>query len=105
MKEFEIAFDYRRKKAYEIINSIPHVSMLMPESGFLCWVNVSELGKSSDIVNYLVKEAKVSVNDGINYGIGGEGHLRIVLGVYRDNQRVVDALLRIKEALEKYQQQ
>lgn len=105
MKEFETAFDYRRKKAYEIINSIPHVSMLMPESGFLCWVNVSELGKSSDIVSYLVKEAKVSVNDGINYGIGGEGHLRIVLGVYRDNQRVVDALLRIKEALEKYQQQ
>ena len=45
------------------------------------------------------------MNDGINYGIGGEGHLRIVLGVYRDNQRVVDALLRIKEALEKYQQQ
>ena len=79
--------------------------MLMPESGFLCWVNVSELGKSSDIVSYLVKEAKVSVNDGINYGIGGEGHLRIVLGVYRDNQRVVDALLRIKEALEKYKQQ
>lgn len=102
MKEFEEAFDYRRKKAYEIINSIPNVSMLMPESGFLCWVNVSKLGNSSDIVNYLVKEAKVSVNDGINYGIGGEGHLRIVLGVYKENQKVIDALLRIKQALENY---
>lgn len=102
MKEFEEAFDYRRKKAYEIINSIPNVSMLMPESGFLCWVNVSKLGNSSDIVNYLVKEAKVSVNDGINYGIGGEGHLRIVLGVYKENQKVIDALYRIKGALENY---
>lgn len=102
MKEFEEAFDYRRKKAYEIINSIPNVSMLMPESGFLCWVNVSKLGNSSDIVNYLVKEAKVSVNDGINYGVGGEGHLRIVLGVYKENQKVIDALLRIKQALENY---
>ena len=104
MKVFEEAFDYRRHKAYEIINSIPNVSMDLPESGFLAWVDVSKLGKSSDIVAYLVKEAKVSVNDGANYGIGGEGHFRIVLGVYRDNQKVVDALLRIKDALIKYQQ-
>ncbi len=105
MKEFETAFDVRRKKAYEIINSIPNVSMQMPESGFLCWVNVSKLGNSSDIVQYLVKEAKVSVNDGVNYGLGGEGHLRIVLGVYRDNQRVFEALERIKKALIAYQKQ
>ena len=95
---------YRRHKAYEIINSIPNVSMDLPESGFLGWVDVSKLGNSADIVSYLVKEAKVSVNDGANYGLGGEGHFRIVLGVYRDNQKVVDALLRIKEALIKYQQ-
>ncbi len=104
MKEFEEAFDIRRHKAYEIINSIPNVSMALPESGFLCWVNVSKIGNSSDIVSYLVKEAKVSINDGINYGPGGEGHLRIVLGVYRDNQKVFDALERIKDALIKYQQ-
>jgi len=103
MKEFESAFDYRRHKAFEIINSIPNVSMLLPESGFLCWVNVSKLGTSADIVNYLIKEAKVSVNDGINYGLGGNGHLRIVLGVYKDNERVIDALERIKIALIKYQ--
>lgn len=102
-KEFEDAFEVRRHKAYEIINSIPNVSMALPESGFLAWVNVSKLGSSSDIVSYLVKEAKVSINDGINYGPGGEGHLRIVLGVYRDNQKVFDALERIKAALIKYQ--
>lgn len=104
MKEFEEAFDYRRKKAYEILNSIPGVHMLMPESGFLCWVDVSGLGSSSKIVSHLVKEAKVSVNDGINYGAGGEGHLRIVLGVYKDNERVVQALYRIKDALIRYKE-
>lgn len=104
MKEFEEAFDYRRKKAYEILNSIPGVHMLMPESGFLCWVDVSGLGSSSKIVSHLVKEAKVSVNDGINYGVGGEGHLRIVLGVYKDNDRVVQALYRIKDALIRYKE-
>lgn len=102
MKTFETAFDYRRKAAYEILNQIPGVSMEMPESGFLCWVDVSKLGDSTDIASYLVKEAKVSVNDGINYGAGGEGHLRIVLGVYRDNQKVVDALYRMRDALMRY---
>lgn len=103
MQEFRDAYDFRRKEAYRIFNSIPNVSCQMPESGFLCWVNVSKLGNSSEIVNYLLKNARVSVNDGINYGVGGEGHFRIVLGVYRDNQKVVDALLRIKEALVEYQ--
>lgn len=103
MKKFEEVFDIRRKVAFEIINSIPNVSMQMPESGFLGWVNVSQIGSASEIVDYLVKEAKVSVNDGINYGSGGEGHFRIVLGVYRDNQKVFAALERIKEALIRYQ--
>lgn len=103
MKEFESAFDLRRHRAFEIFNSIPNVSMKLPESGFLCWVNVSKLGKSSDIVKYLLKEAKVSVNDGVNYGIGGEGHLRIVLGVYRDNWKIFDILDRVKNALMHYQ--
>lgn len=103
MDTFEKAFDIRRKEAYRILNSIPNATMLMPESGFLCWLNVSKIGNSSEIVSYLVKEAKVSVNDGINYGIGGEGHLRIVLGVYKDNNKVIYALERIKKALIKYQ--
>lgn len=102
MKEFESAFDYRRKAAFEILNSIPDVSMQMPESGFLCWLNVSKLGNATEIAEYLLKTAKVSVNDGINYGTGGEGHLRIVLGVYRDNEKVIAALERIKKALIEY---
>lgn len=104
MKEFEDAYKVRREKAYEILNSISNVSCSKPESGFLCWVDVSKIGDSSDIVSYLVKEAKVSVNDGVNYGEGGKGHLRIVLGVYKDNQKVIDALNRIKKALIKYQE-
>lgn len=104
MDEFKEAYNIRRYKAYEILNSIPNVSCTLPESGFLCWVDVSKLGDSSKIVSYLVKEAKVSVNDGINYGLGGQGHIRIVLGVYKDNNKVIDALNRIKEALIKYKE-
>ena len=102
MGEFERAYRVRRQKAYEILNEVPGVKVQLPQSGFLCWVDVSALGDSGEIVSYLVKEAKVSVNDGANYGPGGKGHLRIILGVYRDNQKVIDALIRIKNALRKY---
>lgn len=102
MEEFETSYNYRRHKAYEILNSIPGVHCDLPQSGFLCWIDVSELGNSSEIAAYLLKEAKVSLNDGINYGVGGAGHLRIVLGVYRDNQKVTAALERIRSALEQY---
>ena len=52
-----------------------------------------------------MREARVSINDGAFYGPGGEGHLRIVLGVFKDNEKVVKALLRIKDALIRYQNQ
>ena len=105
MQEFERAFDIRRQAAEKILNSIPNVHADLPQSGFLCWVDVSRLGDSSQIVQYLVKHAQVAVNDGKNYGPGGEGHLRIVLGVYRDDAKGIAALERIKAALIQWQEE
>ena len=105
MQEFERSFDIRRQAAKKILNSIPNAHADLPQSGFLCWVDVSRLGDSSQIVQYLVKHAQVAVNDGKNYGPGGEGHLRIVLGVYRDDAKVIAALERIKAALIQWQEE
>ncbi|MCI9131785.1 pyridoxal phosphate-dependent aminotransferase [Thomasclavelia cocleata] len=101
MELFEKSYDYRRHQAYKILNNIPGVKLKLPESGFLAWVDVSELGDSSTICKRLVDEAKVAVNEGVNYGPGGEGHIRIVLGVYRDNEVVVEALERMAQVLNK----
>ena len=102
MQEFARAYEVRRRKAYEILNCVPGVHMALPESGFLGWIDVSELGNSTEIAQYLVTHARVSLNDGVNYGPGGAGHLRIVLGVYKDDQKVIDALERIRDALLAY---
>lgn len=59
------------RKAYEILNCVPGVHMALPESGFLGWIDVSELGNSTEIAQYLVTHARVSLNDGVNYGPGG----------------------------------
>lgn len=102
METFARSYDVRRDQAYAILNDVPGVKVQLPESGFLCWIDVSQLGNSTDICAYLIKEAKVAVNDGINYGPGGEGHLRMVLGVYEDDQKVIAALQRMADALRRY---
>lgn len=101
IKEYISIYDERRKKAYEIINSIPGVHMNMPESSFMAWVNISKLGKSSEIVQYLIDEANVVVNEGTPYGKMGEGYIRIIIGAYKDSNKIYDALYRIKSALTK----
>lgn len=92
------SFDRRRKMVYELLHDIPGVSMLMSESGFLSWVDVSELGEESEIASYLNHEALVSVNTGVPYGEQGKGHIRIVHGVL-DEEQLYKAVVRIREAL------
>lgn len=101
MHEYNRIFEKRRKKVYELFNSIPGVSMKMPESSFMSWVNISKLGTSSEIYQYIIKEANVIVNEGTPYGAQGEGYLRVIHGAYKDEEKVMSALNRIKIALTK----
>lgn len=102
METYIKSFDYRRKMAYEIFGSVPGVRMEMPESGFYCWVDVSDIGDSTDVMNYLVQEAKVAVNDGKNYGKQGAGYLRIIHGCLGSDEEAVQTMRRMAEALERY---
>lgn len=75
-------YDNRRRYAYDLFNSIPGVSMQMPEAGFFVWIDVSQLGDSSEITDLLTKDALVSANDGKFYGDMGNGHLRLIDGCF-----------------------
>ena len=101
LHEYNEIFEKRRKKVYELFNSIPGVSMAMPESSFMSWVNISKLGTSSEVYQYLIKEANVIVNEGTPYGKQGEGFLRVIHGAYKDENKLMEALNRVKVALVK----
>ncbi len=64
MDTFRSAYDIRRHAAVELLDTIPGVHVRLPQSGFLCWVDIHELGSSSEICDLLLREANVSVNDG-----------------------------------------
>jgi aspartate/methionine/tyrosine aminotransferase len=76
--------------------------MAMPESGFYSWINVSALGNSTDISNYLIEKASVAVNDGKTYGYQGDGYIRVIHGSYKDDDRAIKVLENIKKALTEF---
>jgi aspartate/methionine/tyrosine aminotransferase len=99
LKDNYTRFEKRRRTAYSILSSIPGVSMKMPESGILSWLDVSRLGTSEEVADYILKEAKILVNEGRTYGNQGEGFLRIVSACFRNEDDAVERLERIKSAL------
>lgn len=92
------SFDRRRQMVYDLLHDVPGVFMLISESGFLSWVDVSRLGTGSEIMAYLNEEALVAVNAGDPYGETGKHHIRIVHGVLNEEQ-LCEAVKRIRAAL------
>ena len=99
IEQYNKKHERRRRYAYEAFNSVPGVSMQMPQSSFLCWLDVSALGDSTDVMQYLIQEARVACNDGKPYGEQGAGHLRLVIGCYWEDEQAFQAIDRMKEAL------
>lgn len=99
LKEYTETFERRRRMVYDALYDIPGVEIQMPQSAFLSWIDTSALGNSDEIVNYLVDEAKVFVNAGNCYGTRGEGYIRMVQGCYKDDAKIEEAIMRIREAL------
>ena len=54
---------------------------------------------AGEIAAYLMREAKVCVNEGGPYGRQGAGHIRIVHGCFQDSQRIYRAMERVRAAL------
>ena len=75
--------------------------MQIPESGFFSWLDVSALGDSTEIMDYILQTARVAVNDGKNYGQRGTGFLRIIHGCLGTREASDAALCRIADALRK----
>ena len=99
LKDYFQVLERRRRLAYDIFKTIPGVTCTIPESGILSWLNISRLGTSAEVVAYLIKEAKVVVNEGPPYGREGEGYIRIVHACFKDEDRALDAYRRIHKAL------
>ena len=71
------------------------IKMMRPEASFLLWLDFRAWNlPHKELVDLLVKKAKVGLNSGLDYGPEGEGFMRMNIGTPRAN--VQEALERIK---------
>lgn len=59
-------------------NKIPRIKASRPEGTYLMWLDCRELNlKHEELKEFMIKEAKVGLNDGTEYGVEGEGYMRL----------------------------
>jgi len=80
---------------------LPGIKTTIPDATYLAWLDCTELVKSGRIsgtpYEFFLKTGKVALNEGRDFGAGGEGFVRLNFGCPRT--RLVDALTRMKTAL------
>src|SRR6478672_6634481 len=92
------AFDARRKVVVEGLNKLPGVSCIMPKGAFYAFPNVKQTGwKAKPLANALLEEAGVAIIGGPDFGILGEGYVR--LSYANSTENILKALDRIGDLL------
>ena len=71
-------FDKRRKLVVDGLNKLPGVSCIIPKGAFYAFPNVKQTGwKAKPLANALLDETGVALIGGPDFGILGEGYLRL----------------------------
>jgi aspartate/methionine/tyrosine aminotransferase len=91
-------FDRRRKVVVAGLNKLPNVSCATPKGAFYAFPNIKRTGwKAKPLANALLDQAGVAVIGGPDFGILGEGYLR--LSYANSTENIVKALDRIGDFL------
>ena len=93
-------FDRRRKAVVAGLNRLPGVSAVTPKGAFYAFPNVSRTGwKAKPLASALLEEAGVATVGGPDFGVHGEGYLRLsyansLENIERALERMADFLSR-----------
>ena len=91
-------FDKRRKLVVESLNKLPGVSCIIPKGAFYAFPNIKQTGwKAKPLANALLDETGVALIGGPDFGILGEGYLRLSYANSAEN--ILRALERVDSFL------
>lgn len=80
-----------------VAQELPGVRMTKPEGTYLAWLDCRQADIPGNPHQFFLQEAKVALNDGADFGRGGEGFVRLNFGCPRP--LLVEGLRRMKAAL------
>jgi aspartate/methionine/tyrosine aminotransferase len=93
-------FDRRRKVVVEGLNKLPGVSCIVPKGAFYAFPNVKQTGwKAKELATTLLNETGVVTIGGPDFGILGEGYVR--LSYANSTENILKALDRMGDFLSK----
>jgi aspartate aminotransferase len=91
-------FDKRRKVVVEGLNKLPGVSCATPKGAFYAFPNIKRTGwKAKALASSLLDDAGVAIIGGPDFGILGEGYVR--LSYANSTENILKALARMGEFL------
>jgi cystathionine beta-lyase len=86
-----------RDFVYDFVSDeLPGLSLVKPEGTYLAWIDC----RGANLENpyqFFLDEAKVALSNGLSYGTGGQGFVRLNFGCPRST--LEEALQRMKQAL------
>ena len=78
---------------------VPGIVAVRPQASFLIWLDCRGLGLAQDaLIDLFVNRARLALNDGVAFGPGGEGHMRLNVGAPR--AMLAEAMSRLEQAVQ-----
>jgi aspartate aminotransferase len=88
VRDMVAEFDARRKVVVELLNRLPDVSCIVPKGAFYAFPNIKKTGwKAKPMANAILDKVGVALVGGPDFGILGEGYLRLSYANSMDNIR------------------
>ena len=76
---------------------LPGIKVIRPEATYMAWMDFSSTGMNDkELKKFMIEEARLGLNEGVQFGIGGEGFMRINLACPRAT--LTQALEQLKTA-------
>jgi cystathionine beta-lyase len=96
--------EQNRDYLYDFIRSeLPSIKLAKPEGTYLAWLDCRESGILENPYRFFLEKGRVAFNDGLTFGRGGEGFIRLNFGCPRE--QLEEALRRMKNALNSHNRQ
>lgn len=94
--------DYMERNRDYLMNYIheklPEIQMAVPEGTYLAWLDCRALSLETSPAEFFLKKARVGMNDGADFGMGGQGFVRLNFACPRAT--LENALDRMQKAVE-----
>lgn len=99
VRDMMVAFDERRGQVVDALNALPNISCITPKGAFYAFPNIRQTGwQAKPLASALLEQAGVAVIGGPDFGVHGEGYMRVSYANSLD--KLLLAIERIGEFLE-----